>query len=103
MRVGPLLVAAAAFSVHVLAGHELTPATAFAALALFSGIGHPFHVLPKCISLISSARASIERISSFLQHEEVPPTAVICPDQPNVLRTFRDMDNDVTVHIKTGL
>ena len=75
MRVGPLAVAAVAFGVNALAGRELTPATAFSALALFSGIGHPFHVLPKCISLLASARASIERLAAFLELESVsnPP------------------------------
>lgn len=103
MRVGPLLVAAVAFAVHGLAGQELTPATAFAALALFSGIGHPFHVLPKCISLISSARASMERISSFLQQEELSSAAVVEPDRPVTICTLGDLNNDVTVHTKTGL
>ena len=77
MRVGPLAVALVSFGVHALVGRELTPATAFAAVALFSGIGHPFHVLPKCVALLSSARASVERLAVFLENDHELATPLI--------------------------
>jgi ABC-type multidrug transport system fused ATPase/permease subunit len=73
MRAGPLAVALASFAAGALAGRPLTAPDAFTALALFNGIGHPFHVLPKCVSLLASAKASVERLQGFLEQPELPP------------------------------
>ena len=64
MRLGPMLVGLLSFAVNALAGRELTPATAFSSLALFSGIGHPFHgkhtaALPFPLSLSLSLSLSV--------------------------------------------
>jgi hypothetical protein len=48
MRISPILVTLATFAAFVRwSGRELTAEKAFAALALFNTISHPFHVIPK--------------------------------------------------------
>ena len=108
MRIGPLAVALVAFGVHALAGKELTPARAFAAVALFSGIGHPFHVLPKCVALLASARASVERLAVVLEcYEELPMPLVTAGSEPELTITDGDFGDDllhgVTMHASQGL
>ena len=111
MRVGPLAVALVAFGVHALAGYELTPAAAFAAVALFSGIGHPFHVLPKCVALLASARASVERLAALLESEEesqlLPQPLVTAGPEPELAITDGEfgvgLPHVVTLRTSPGL
>lgn len=74
-------------------------------MALFSGIGHPFHVLPKCILLLSSARASMERLSAFLEREELPPPVTTTGLEAELAVTagdFGEILRDVMLQTRPG-
>lgn len=65
MRSSPIVVALATFTAFVLSGNKLNAQTAFAALALFNTIAHPFHVMPKAIQLYADAKVSVSCIFYF--------------------------------------
>lgn len=71
MRTSPILVALATFTTYsVVAGRTLTPDTAFAALALFNTMSHPFHVIPKAIQLLAESSVALGRLQTFLLERE---------------------------------
>ena len=75
MDASPIVVALSTFSIYTLAGYSLSADQAFTALALFNLLGHPFHVLPKSISLLSDLRVTLERLQAFFR---LPDKPVLC-------------------------
>jgi len=58
----PTLVMVATFSLYVLLGHELSAATAFTALALFSVLRAPLFMLPQVVQQATSASVALRRL-----------------------------------------
>ncbi|OCH88899.1 multidrug resistance-associated ABC transporter [Obba rivulosa] len=67
----PILVSVTSFLVYVVQGHELTIGTAFTAITLFQMIRAPLNVIPAWIVQILQARVAIQRISTYLDEDEV--------------------------------
>ncbi|KAI0030296.1 hypothetical protein K488DRAFT_87904 [Vararia minispora EC-137] len=67
----PVLVSVVAFSVYVLSGHELSIAKAFTAIALFQMIRQPLTVLPTWLMQLVQSIVALNRISAFLEEDEV--------------------------------
>ncbi|KAG8970070.1 hypothetical protein FRC05_000718 [Tulasnella sp. 425] len=68
----PTFVSIVSFFVYVWQGNELSIATAFTAIALFNMLKMPLNVIPMFIVMLLQAGVSLDRISTFLQEEEVP-------------------------------
>uniref|UniRef100_A0A8H7XJS6 Multidrug resistance-associated ABC transporter n=1 Tax=Psilocybe cubensis TaxID=181762 RepID=A0A8H7XJS6_PSICU len=67
----PILVSIISFFAYVMSGNELTISTAFTAIALFSMVRAPLKVLPTYLVQILQAQVALERISVYLDEEEV--------------------------------
>ncbi|KAI0827335.1 multidrug resistance-associated ABC transporter [Trametes gibbosa] len=67
----PILVSVSAFFVYVAQGHELSVGTAFTAIALFQMIRLPLNVIPAWIVQILQSKVALDRISTYLEEEEV--------------------------------
>ncbi|KAG8994024.1 hypothetical protein FRB90_000542, partial [Tulasnella sp. 427] len=68
----PTFVSIVSFYVYVQLGNELSISTAFTAIALFNMLKMPLNVIPMFIVMILQAGVSLDRISTFLQEDEVP-------------------------------
>ncbi|KZT66167.1 hypothetical protein DAEQUDRAFT_813713 [Daedalea quercina L-15889] len=67
----PILVSVTSFFVYVVQGNELTVGTAFTAIALFNMVRAPLNVIPAWIVQILQAGVAMDRISTYLEEEEV--------------------------------
>ncbi|KAI0782312.1 multidrug resistance-associated ABC transporter [Abortiporus biennis] len=67
----PILVSVSSFFAYVMQGNELTVGTAFTAIALFAMIRQPLNVIPAWIVQILQAGVALNRISTYLEEEEV--------------------------------
>ncbi|KZS96802.1 multidrug resistance-associated ABC transporter [Sistotremastrum niveocremeum HHB9708] len=67
----PILVSVISFTTFVLLGHQLTIATAFTSIALFSMLRAPLNVIPTFIVQILQTMVSVSRIDTFLNEPEV--------------------------------
>ncbi|KAG8974080.1 hypothetical protein FRC05_007828 [Tulasnella sp. 425] len=68
----PTFVSIVSFLIYVWQGNELSISTAFTAIALFNMLEKPLNVIPIFIVMLLQAGVSLDRISTFLQEEEVP-------------------------------
>lgn len=59
------------FGLYVWFGHSLTPATAFAALVIYSGLPFPFILLKDVITVFAKTRASADRLVHFFSLPEL--------------------------------
>eukprot|EP01124_Arcella_intermedia_P001250 TRINITY_DN1068_c0_g1_i11.p1 TRINITY_DN1068_c0_g1~~TRINITY_DN1068_c0_g1_i11.p1 ORF type:complete len:529 (+),score=123.68 TRINITY_DN1068_c0_g1_i11:1764-3350(+) len=60
------------FAVYTIANGTLTASVAFTALSLFDILQMPLAMLPMCIGAMVSAKVSFDRISKFLESDELP-------------------------------
>ncbi|KAH9476699.1 ABC transporter 7 [Psilocybe cubensis] len=67
----PILVSIISFMAYVLQGNELTISTAFTAIALFNMVRAPLNVIPTWIVQILQTGVALNRISVYLDEEEV--------------------------------
>ncbi|KAF8205407.1 multidrug resistance-associated ABC transporter [Mycena galopus ATCC 62051] len=67
----PILISVISFLTFVLLGNQLTVGTAFTALALFGMIRQPLNILPSFVVMILQTRVSLNRISVYLDEDEV--------------------------------
>ncbi|KAI0649819.1 multidrug resistance-associated ABC transporter [Trametes meyenii] len=67
----PTFVSVASFFVYVTLGNELTVGTAFTAIALYQMLRGPFNFLPNWVVQLFQAKVAIERVSAYLDEEEV--------------------------------
>ena len=67
----PMLVGLITFSLFVWGGNDLTPSTAFAALALFNVMRFPLNTLPMIISLIVESSTALNRLQGYLAADEI--------------------------------
>ncbi|KIO27861.1 hypothetical protein M407DRAFT_22914 [Tulasnella calospora MUT 4182] len=67
----PTFVSIVSFLLYVWLGNELSIATAFTAIALFNMLKIPLNDIPQLIVPLLQAGISLDRISVFLQEEEV--------------------------------
>eukprot|EP01083_Nonionella_stella_P065153 170468_1 len=69
-----ILVALSTFAAYTLLGNELTPTTAFTALALFNLLRFPVQFFPMVITQAIEAGVSFQRLVDFLNAPEIRPT-----------------------------
>uniref|UniRef100_D8Q0Y8 Multidrug resistance-associated ABC transporter n=1 Tax=Schizophyllum commune (strain H4-8 / FGSC 9210) TaxID=578458 RepID=D8Q0Y8_SCHCM len=67
----PILISATSFCVFVATGHQLTIATAFTAIALFTMLRWPLNNIPNVIMQILQCNVALKRIAVFLDEDEV--------------------------------
>jgi ABC-type multidrug transport system fused ATPase/permease subunit len=67
----PILVSVTSFLTFVYQGNELTVSIAFTAISLFSMVRSPLNILPAWIVYLLQAGVALDRISSYLDEEEV--------------------------------
>ena len=72
----PLFVSIITFTAYTLAGHPLSPTTAFTSLALFNILRFPLNMLPSIISSIINAVISLKRLRIYLTGAEMDPHAI---------------------------
>ncbi|OMO86758.1 hypothetical protein COLO4_20938 [Corchorus olitorius] len=89
----PIFVAAVTFATSILLGGQLTAGGVLSALATFRILQEPLRNFPDLVSMMAQTKVSLDRISGFLQEEELQEDATI------VLP--RGMSN-VAIEIKDG-
>ncbi|KAI0697630.1 multidrug resistance-associated ABC transporter [Cerioporus squamosus] len=67
----PILVSVTSFFVYVARGNELTIGTAFTAIALYQMVRAPLNVIPVWIVQILQSKVALDRISTYLDEDEV--------------------------------
>jgi ABC-type multidrug transport system fused ATPase/permease subunit len=77
----PIFVAVITFGTCILLGGELTAGGVLSALATFRILQEPLRNFPDLISMIAQTRVSLDRLSHFLQQEELPDDATISVPQ----------------------
>ncbi|RMZ88029.1 hypothetical protein DV736_g4741, partial [Chaetothyriales sp. CBS 134916] len=70
--VTPILASMLTFVTYALTKHVLNAAPVFSSLALFNVLAVPLEFLPTALGRVIDAHASVERISRFLDAEEIP-------------------------------
>ncbi|KAK9281072.1 hypothetical protein L1049_003965 [Liquidambar formosana] len=89
----PIFVAVVTFGTSILLGDQLTAGGVLSALATFRILQEPLRNFPDLVSMMAQTKVSLDRISGFLQEEELPEDATI------ILQ--RGMTN-VAIEIKDG-
>ncbi|KAH7443058.1 hypothetical protein KP509_02G017300 [Ceratopteris richardii] len=89
----PVFVSVVTFGTCVLLGIPLTAGRVLSALATFRILQEPLRSFPDLVAMIAQTRVSLDRISSFLEEEELPKDAV-----SRVSRT----SDDLAIEIKDG-
>ncbi|KAI3526549.1 hypothetical protein L1887_05806 [Cichorium endivia] len=89
----PIFVAAVTFGTSILIGGQLTAGGVLSALATFRILQEPLRNFPDLVSMMAQTKVSLDRITGFLQEEELQEDATI------VLQ--RGMSN-VAIEIKDG-
>ncbi|PNT78228.1 hypothetical protein BRADI_1g75590v3 [Brachypodium distachyon] len=77
----PIFVAVITFGTCILLGDELTAGGVLSALATFRILQEPLRNFPDLISMMAQTRVSLDRLSHFLQQEELPDDATISVPQ----------------------
>ncbi|GMI66409.1 Arabidopsis thaliana ATP-binding cassette C5, multidrug resistance-associated protein 5 [Hibiscus trionum] len=73
----PIFVAAVTFATSILLGGQLTAGSVLSALATFRILQEPLRNFPDLVSMMAQTKVSIDRISGFLQEEELQEDATI--------------------------
>ncbi|KAK4799126.1 hypothetical protein SAY86_024491 [Trapa natans] len=90
----PIFVAVVTFGTSILLSHQLTAGSVLSALATFRILQEPLRNFPDLVSMMAQTKVSLDRISGFLQEEELQADAtLILP---------RGM-TEVAVEIKNGV
>ncbi|XP_044166542.1 ATP-binding cassette sub-family C member 3-like [Acropora millepora] len=90
----PFMVALATFAIFVLTGNELTANKAFVALSLFNILRYPITFLPNVIISLIQGKVSIDRLTHFLNLEELDPN--------NVEKTMPEHISSQAIHVEDG-
>ncbi|XP_068732556.1 multidrug resistance-associated protein 1-like [Montipora capricornis] len=90
----PFMVALATFTIYVLTGNELTANKAFVALSLFNILRYPITFLPNVIISMIQGKVSIDRLTHFLNLEELDPN--------NVEKTMPEHISSQAIHVEDG-
>jgi ABC-type multidrug transport system fused ATPase/permease subunit len=77
------LVSVISFWAFIAQGNQLTVAIAFTAIALFNMLRLPLNILPTFIVQILQAGVALDRISKFLDEEDVPDDVSSLKRVPN--------------------
>ncbi|XP_058197384.1 ABC transporter C family member 5-like isoform X2 [Rhododendron vialii] len=73
----PIFVSAVTFGTSILLGGELTAGAVLSALATFRILQEPLRNFPDLVSMMAQTKVSLDRISVFLQEEELQEDATI--------------------------
>ncbi|KAK6940597.1 ABC transporter type 1, transmembrane domain [Dillenia turbinata] len=73
----PIFVSVVTFGTSILLGDQLTAGGVLSALATFRILQEPLRNFPDLISMLAQTKVSLDRISGFLQEEELQPDATI--------------------------
>ncbi|KAJ9697057.1 hypothetical protein PVL29_009009 [Vitis rotundifolia] len=73
----PIFVAAITFATSILLGTQLTAGGVLSALATFRILQEPLRNFPDLVSMMAQTKVSLDRISGFLQEEELQEDATI--------------------------
>jgi len=73
----PIFVAAVTFATSILLGAQLTAGGVLSALATFRILQEPLRNFPDLVSMMAQTKVSLDRISGFLQEEELQEDATI--------------------------
>lgn len=73
----PIFVAAVTFGTSILLGAQLTAGGVLSALATFRILQEPLRNFPDLVSMMAQTKVSLDRISGFLQEEELQGDATI--------------------------
>ncbi|KAE8660392.1 ABC transporter C family member 13 [Hibiscus syriacus] len=73
----PIFVAAVTFGTSILLGGQLTAGSVLSALATFRILQEPLRNFPDLVSMMAQTKVSLDRISGFLQEEELQEDATI--------------------------
>ena len=88
----PIFVSVVTFGTCILLGGQLTTGGVLSALATFRILQEPLRNFPDLVSMIAQTKVSLDRISGFLQEEELPSDATI--SIPKSLSEFAIEIND---------
>lgn len=73
----PIFVSAVTFGTSILLGGQLTAGGVLSALATFRILQEPLRNFPDLVSMMAQTKVSLDRISGFLQEEELQENATI--------------------------
>ncbi|KAL6271327.1 hypothetical protein ACE6H2_028238 [Prunus campanulata] len=73
----PIFVSAVTFGTSIFLGHHLTAGGVLSALATFRILQEPLRNFPDLVSMMAQTKVSLDRISGFLQEEELQEDATI--------------------------
>lgn len=73
----PIFVSAVTFGTSILLGAQLTAGSVLSALATFRILQEPLRNFPDLVSMMAQTKVSLDRISGFLQDEELQGDATI--------------------------
>ncbi|KAM7521760.1 hypothetical protein LguiA_011662 [Lonicera macranthoides] len=73
----PIFVSAVTFGTSILLGGQLTAGGVLSALATFRILQEPLRNFPDLVSMMAQTKVSLDRITGFLQDEELPKDATI--------------------------
>ncbi|OAY67407.1 ABC transporter C family member 5-like [Ananas comosus] len=90
----PIFVSVITFATSILLGHDLTAGGVLSALATFRILQEPLRNFPDLVSMMAQTKVSLDRISGFLQEEELQDDAVtnVPPGTTDVAIEIRDGD-----------
>ncbi|VVA89902.1 unnamed protein product [Arabis nemorensis] len=71
----PIFVSAVTFATSIFLGHQLTAGGVLSALATFRILQEPLRNFPDLVSMMAQTKVSLDRISGFLQEEELQDDA----------------------------
>ncbi|KAG6499452.1 hypothetical protein ZIOFF_039240 [Zingiber officinale] len=73
----PIFISVITFATSILLGHHLTAGGVLSALATFRILQDPLRSFPDLVSMMAQTKVSLDRISGFLQEEELSEDATI--------------------------
>uniref|UniRef100_A0A1D1Y353 ABC transporter C family member 5 n=1 Tax=Anthurium amnicola TaxID=1678845 RepID=A0A1D1Y353_9ARAE len=73
----PIFVSVITFATSILLGDQLTAGSVLSALATFRILQEPLRNFPDLVSMIAQTKVSVDRISGFLQEEELQEDATM--------------------------
>ncbi|XP_074559012.1 ABC transporter C family MRP4-like [Curcuma longa] len=73
----PIFISVITFATSILLGHQLTAGGVLSALATFRILQDPLRSFPDLVSMMAQTKVSLDRISGFLQEEELSEDATI--------------------------
>ena len=88
----PIFVSAVTFATSILLGGQLTAGGVLSALATFRILQEPLRNFPDLVSTMAQTKVSLDRITSFLQDEELQEdaTIVLPPGMTNIAVEIKD-------------